>query len=83
MDRSRFIAALRRLGLSQRAFAHHTGVHQTTVYHWGSSAAPVPKWAVMLVTAWLENRRLAELLQQAQERTLARDNADWANARAL
>lgn len=46
------------LGLSGRAFADLTGLHEETVNGWGKSRSgrgvqEVPRWALLLLHAWI------------------------------
>ena len=58
MTRQQFRDSLKALGMTRGQFAKHVSLHPASVYHWGGQDHPVPHWAVMLVAAWTENRRL-------------------------
>lgn len=52
-----FRSKLQSLGLSARAFARLTGVHEETVTGWGKPRSGrgvqhVPRWAWLLLDAW-------------------------------
>ena len=58
MTRAEFRSSIKRLRLTQGAFAAHAGVDPTTVYHWNDTDRPIPRWVPMLLAAWNENERL-------------------------
>lgn len=58
-DRSSFLASLKALGMTQRAFAARAGVHPTTVYKWGVDD-PFPAWVKWLMTTLRFNRYMTE-----------------------
>jgi hypothetical protein len=68
MTREEFLSALRALRMNQGQFARHAGVHPTTVYHWGTTGGPFPKWAEMLLAAWEAHRELERELESAMVR---------------
>lgn len=45
MTNDEFRTSLRALGISQRWLAERLGVHKSTVSHWATGAAPIPKYA--------------------------------------
>ena len=60
--REQFKAALRELGLGQRGFAELVGVAPLAVYRWREDGSPFPLWVRLLMTAWLDNKRLRQPL---------------------
>ena len=44
-----FRAALKALGIKQTWLAERLGVHKSTVSHWTTGAAPIPKYATFAI----------------------------------
>ena len=55
-------AILKSLGLSQRSLAERLGVQISTVNRWALGKAPVPKYAVYVLSLLAERREIAAKL---------------------
>lgn len=51
--RPEFKAALKRLRMTQRAFAGAVGLAEVTVNQWGTYT-PIPAWVPLLLQAWAD-----------------------------
>lgn len=51
MNKDEFDSALKKAGLSKKAFADILGTDKQTVYNWGNGVQGVPYW----VPSWIEN----------------------------
>lgn len=69
MSPTEFRPTLRALGLSAREFARLTGIHEETVYGWGTTRSgklqEVPLWAWRLLAAWSEEPKALQGAQRA------------------
>jgi transposase len=65
-DREWMIRSLRRLGMSQPDMARKLGVHEVTVYRWGTTS-PVPKYA----KEWLQEALEHDYCKQKYLETLS------------
>jgi transcriptional regulator with XRE-family HTH domain len=58
MTQAEFRSALKSLGLSQRSLAERLGVEASTVNRWALGKAPVPKYAVYVLSLLAERQEL-------------------------
>lgn len=69
MTAPNFRAELQTLGLSARGFARLVGIHEETVYGWGTTRngrpQEAPLWAWRLVAAWRVAPQALETAQRA------------------
>lgn len=49
MTKRQFIAALKKLGISQRSFARRIGVNERTVRRWTAGKSKIPRYAELLL----------------------------------